>query len=110
MTRPDDSVEDKGNTLGPPMPHVEVKIIDPETGDTLPLGTMGEYCTRGYHVMHEYFEMKDATAETIDAEGWLHTGDIGEIDREGYLTLKDRKKHISQGGKSPDSRPSLPGK
>jgi fatty-acyl-CoA synthase len=56
MTRPDDSIEDKANTLGRPMPNVEVKIVDPDTGETLPVGELGEFCTRGYHVMHEYFE------------------------------------------------------
>jgi len=101
MTRPDDSVEDKGNTLGPPMPHVEVKIIDPESGETLPVDTMGEYCTRGYHVMHEYFEMKEATAETIDADGWLHTGDLCSMDERGYTKIEGRLKDmIIRGGEN----------
>ncbi|MDP5070156.1 MAG: AMP-binding protein, partial [Congregibacter sp.] len=76
MTRPDDSIEDKAYSLGRPMPGVEVKIIDPETGKTQPVEVLGEFCTRGYHVMHEYFENPEATAKTIDAEGWLHTGDL----------------------------------
>ena len=101
MTRPEDTVEDKGNTLGPPMPHVEVKIIDPESGETLPLGAMGEYCTRGYHVMHEYFDMKEATAETIDAEGWLHTGDLCSMDERGYTKIEGRiKDMIIRGGEN----------
>jgi fatty-acyl-CoA synthase len=101
MTRPDDSVEDKGTTLGPPMPHVEIKIIDPDSGETLPLDTMGEYCTRGYHVMHEYFEMKEATAEAIDADGWLHTGDLCSMDERGYTKVEGRLKDmIIRGGEN----------
>ena len=76
MTRPDDSLADKAGTIGLPMPGVEVKVVDPETGATLPVGQIGEYCTRGYHVMRGYFEMPDATAAAIDSEGWLHTGDL----------------------------------
>ena len=101
MTRPEDTVEDKGNTLGPPMPHVEVKVVDPESGETLPLGEMGEYCTRGYHVMHEYFDMKEATAETIDADGWLHTGDLCSMDERGYTKIEGRiKDMIIRGGEN----------
>ena len=101
MTCPSDSVADKGTTLGPPMPHVEVKIIDTESGETLPVDTMGEYCTRGYHVMHEYFEMKEATAETIDSEGWLHTGDLCSMDERGYTKVEGRLKDmIIRGGEN----------
>jgi fatty-acyl-CoA synthase len=73
MTYPADTIADKSGTIGLPMPHVEVKIVDPATGQTLPPGSIGEYCTRGYHVMHGYFENPEATAAAIDADGWLHT-------------------------------------
>ncbi len=101
MTRPEDSTEDKANTLGGPMPNVEVKIIDPDTGKTLPIGSMGEYCTRGYHVMHGYFEMPEATADAIDADGWLHTGDLCSMDERGYCTVEGRLKDmIIRGGEN----------
>lgn len=90
MTQPHDTIEDKAATIGPPMPGVEVKIIDPETGDTVPIGVAGEYCTRGYHVMHGYFENPEATARTIDADGWLHTGDLCAMDDRGYCTVEGR--------------------
>ena len=90
MTRPTDTIEDKAGTIGPPMPNVEVRIVDPESGETLPIGEVGEYLTRGYHVMHEYFEMPEATAETIDADGWLHTGDLAAMDDRGYCTVEGR--------------------
>ncbi|MBT4522364.1 MAG: AMP-binding protein [Halieaceae bacterium] len=101
MTRPTDSIEDKANTLGGPMPGVEVKIVHPETGHTVELGTLGEYCTRGYHVMHGYFEMVEATAETIDSEGWLHTGDLCSMDERGYCKVEGRLKDmIIRGGEN----------
>ena len=75
--RHDDSFEDRATTIGRPMPQTEVRIVDPATGETVPCGVVGELCTRGYHVMHGYYEMPDATAEAIDADGWLHTGDLG---------------------------------
>ena len=101
MTRPDDVLDDKANTLGGPMPHVEVKIIDPESGETVPCGTLGEYCTRGYHVMHEYFDNPEATAHAIDAEGWLHTGDLCSMDERGYCRVEGRLKDmIIRGGEN----------
>ncbi len=101
MTRPDDTIEDKAGTIGPPMPHCEVKIIDPATGQTVPIGQIGEYCTRGYHVMHGYFEMPDATAAAIDADGWLHTGDLCAMDERGYCTVEGRLKDmIIRGGEN----------
>ena len=101
MTRPTDSIEDKADTIGPPMPGVEIKIVDPETGDTLPVGEIGEYCTRGYHVMREYFEMPEQTAEAIDADGWLHTGDLCAMDERGYCTVEGRLKDmIIRGGEN----------
>ena len=101
MTRPDDSVEDKAGSIGTPMPHVEVKIIDPASGKTLPVGQVGEYCTRGYHVMHGYFENPEATAAAIDADGWLHTGDLCAMDARGYCTVEGRLKDmIIRGGEN----------
>ena len=101
MTRPDDTLEDKANTLGGPMPNVEVKIVDTETGETVPYGELGEYCTRGYHVMHEYFEMPEATQNTIDEDGWLHTGDLCSMDERGYCKVEGRLKDmIIRGGEN----------
>jgi len=101
MTRPDDSFDDKANTLGGPMPAVEVKIVDPDSGEVVPIGALGEYCTRGYHVMHEYFEMKEATEKAIDADGWLHTGDLCSMDERGYCKVEGRLKDmIIRGGEN----------
>ena len=101
MTRPDDSVADKAGTIGPPMPHAEVRIVDPATGATLPIGQIGEYLTRGYHVMLGYFEMPEATAAAIDADGWLHTGDLCAMDARGYCTVEGRLKDmIIRGGEN----------
>ena len=69
QTRTFDSVEDKANTVGLPLPNMETKIVDPNTGGTVPIGTIGEFCTRGYHVTLGYFEMPDATAAALDADG-----------------------------------------
>jgi fatty-acyl-CoA synthase len=101
MTRPDDTTEDKASTLGPSLPHVEVKIVDTETGETLPYGELGEYCTRGYHVMHGYYEMEEATSKTIDEDGWLHTGDLCSMDERGYTRVEGRLKDmIIRGGEN----------
>ncbi len=101
MTHPTDTIEDKAGTIGLPMPNVEVKIIDTETGATLPIGQTGEFCTRGYHVMHGYFEMPEQTAEAIDADGWLHTGDLCAMDERGYCTVEGRLKDmIIRGGEN----------
>ena len=101
MTSPSDTIEDKADTIGAPMPGVEIKIIDPETGDTLPIGEVGEYCTRGYHVMREYFEMPEQSADAIDADGWLHTGDLCAMDERGYCTVEGRLKDmIIRGGEN----------
>jgi acyl-CoA synthetase (AMP-forming)/AMP-acid ligase II len=83
QTFPDDAIEDKAATAGPPLPQTEVKIVDTENGETLPLGTIGELCTRGYLVMHGYFEMPEETAKAIDGEGWLHSGDLCSMDERG---------------------------
>ena len=101
MANPDDSIEDKAGTIGRPMPNVEVKIVDVETGATVPVGAIGEYCTRGYHVMHNYFENPEATAAAIDADGWLHTGDLCAMDDRGFCTVEGRLKDmIIRGGEN----------
>ena len=101
MTRPTDSLEDKATTLGQPLPGVEVKIVDPETGATQPVGKLGEFCTRGYHVMLQYFDNPEATANTIDADGWLHTGDLCSMDERGYSYIEGRLKDmIIRGGEN----------
>ena len=101
LMQPDDAPEDKHGTLGPVMPQTEIKVIDPESGETLPIGAAGELCARGYGVMTGYFEMPDKTAETIDAEGWLHTGDMVSMDTRGYTTITGRLKDmIIRGGEN----------
>ena len=83
------------------MPHVEARIVDPETNHTLPIGEVGEFVTRGYHVMHEYFDMPEASAKTIDGDGWLHTGDLAAMDARGYCAIEGRLKDmIIRGGEN----------
>jgi fatty-acyl-CoA synthase len=101
LVKPDDAEDDKANTLGPALPQTEIKVIDPETGETVPPGVQGELCTRGYLVMLGYFEMPDKTAETIDDEGWLHTSDLVTMDERGYTTITGRLKDmIIRGGEN----------
>jgi fatty-acyl-CoA synthase len=100
-TRPDDTPEDKAETIGLPLPQTEVKIIEPNTGEIVAPGAAGEICTRGYAVMHGYHDMPDATTETIDEEGWLHTGDLGTMDERGYCRIVGRiKDMIIRGGEN----------
>lgn len=94
QTHPTDNDDDQAETLGRPLFHVEVKIADPETGATVPLGTEGEICARGYQNMLEYYNMPEETAATIDSEGWLHTGDMGTMDERGYVRFVGRLKDI----------------
>ncbi len=101
LMKPDDSPSDKSNTLGPALPQTELKVIDPDTGEVVPVGVPGELCTRGYLVMLGYFEMPDKTAETIDDDGWLHTGDLVTMDERGYTTITGRLKDmIIRGGEN----------
>jgi fatty-acyl-CoA synthase len=101
QTSPDDSPEDKANTAGRPLPQVEVAIRDPVTGETVPTGQPGEICARGYQAMLGYFDMPERTAETIDAEGWVRTGDLGILDDRGYLRVTGRiKDMIIRGGEN----------
>lgn len=100
-TRPGDNAIDKSETIGQPIPHIEVKIIDPASGATLPVDEPGELCTRGFHVMMGYYDMPEATAATIDAEGWLHTGDLCAMDARGFCRVTGRLKDlIIRGGEN----------
>ena len=100
-TRPGDNARDKSETIGQPVPQIEVKIVDPASGALLPVGTPGELCTRGFHVMMAYYDLPEATAATIDAEGWLHTGDLCVMDDRGYFRVTGRLKDlIIRGGEN----------
>ena len=93
MCRPGDSPERIARTCGAPIPGVEVRVAD-ESGREVPRGSEGELLVRGYNVMLGYFDDEAATRAAIDADGWLHTGDIGVMDETGYLRITDRKKHM----------------
>jgi len=94
QTRVDDSLERRVSTVGRVGPHLEVKIVDPGTGDTMTRGEVGELCTRGYSVMLGYWEEPAKTAEAIDPEGWMHTGDLAVMDADGYLAVTGRIKDL----------------
>jgi fatty-acyl-CoA synthase len=94
QTRADDSIERRVSTVGTVAPHLEIKIVDQETGLTVPRGTPGELCTRGYSVMLGYWEQPDKTAEAIDAARWMHTGDLAVMDDEGYINITGRIKDL----------------
>ena len=105
QTRPDDSLDRRVSTVGRVHPHVEIKIADPETGATVPRGEHGELCTRGYSVMLGYWEQPDKTSEAIDADGWMHTGDLATMDSEGYVNITGRiKDMIIRGGENVSPR------
>jgi fatty-acyl-CoA synthase len=101
MTRTSDPIELRVSTVGRALPNVEVKIVDPETGDTAPAGVQGELCTRGYHVMKGYYKNPEATAKAIDKDKWLHTGDLAVMDANGYCKITGRLKDmIIRGGEN----------
>jgi acyl-CoA synthetase (AMP-forming)/AMP-acid ligase II len=101
QTSPNDSPEDKATTAGRPLPQVEVAVRDPVTKETMPIGQPGEICACGYQAMLGYFEMPERTAETIDPDGWVHTGDLGILDDRGYLRVTGRLKDmIIRGGEN----------
>ncbi|MCP2167180.1 AMP-binding protein [Goodfellowiella coeruleoviolacea] len=101
QTRVEDSVERRVSTVGRVGPHLEVKVVDPETGLTVPRGTPGELCTRGYSVMLGYWDQPDRTAEVIDAARWMHTGDLAVMDEAGYLSITGRiKDMVIRGGEN----------
>ena len=93
LCEPADDVETVANTCGKALPGTEVRCVD-EQGQTVAAGEAGEVLLRGYHIMQGYFEDEGATAETIDADGWLHTGDVGVLDENGYLRITDRLKDM----------------
>ena len=101
QTAHDDPLEKRVGTVGRVHPRVEIKIVDPETGTTVPRGVSGELCTRGYSVMSGYWNDPDRTAEAIDADGWMHTGDLATMDDEGYLNIVGRiKDMVIRGGEN----------
>jgi fatty-acyl-CoA synthase len=101
QTRADDSIERRVSTVGRVGPHLEVKVVAPDTGLTVPRGEPGELCTRGYSVMLGYWEQPDKTAEAIDRARWMHTGDLAIMDDEGYLNITGRiKDMVIRGGEN----------
>ena len=101
QTGADDDLDRRTATVGRVHPHLEVKIVDPVTGATVQRGEPGEFCTRGYSVMRGYWNEPDKTAEAIDAEGWMHTGDLATMDEHGYLNIVGRiKDMVIRGGEN----------
>ncbi|WP_188543452.1 AMP-binding protein [Rhodococcoides trifolii] len=101
QTRSDDTVDQRVSTVGRVGPHLEVKIVDPATGLTVSRGEPGELCTRGYSVMLGYWDNAEKTAEAIDAARWMHTGDIGVMDADGYVAVTGRiKDMVIRGGEN----------
>ena len=101
QTSADDPLEKRVTTVGRVHPHVEIRIVDPETGETVPRGTSGEFLTRGYSVMLGYWNDPERTAEAIDADGWMHTGDLAVMDGEDYVNIVGRiKDMIIRGGEN----------
>ena len=101
QTRVDDDLDRRVSTVGTVHPHVEVKVVDPATGLTVPRGTPGELCTRGYSVMLGYWDEPEKTAEAIDKAGWMHTGDLATMDDDGYLNIVGRiKDMVIRGGEN----------
>ncbi|MDX1696654.1 MAG: AMP-binding protein [Thiohalobacterales bacterium] len=101
LTTRDDTLARRTGTVGRNLPHQEVKVVDLDTGRTVPLGDIGEVCFRGYHIMQGYYGDEEATAKAVDAQGWLHSGDLGSMDADGYLSITGRlKEMIIRGGEN----------
>jgi fatty-acyl-CoA synthase len=99
ITTREDTLERRTGTVGKNLPHQEVKVVDLVTGQTVPLGHVGEICFRGYHVMRGYYGDEEATRKAIDGQGWLHSGDLGTMDADGYVRITGRlKEMIIRGG------------
>ena len=105
QTRADDTLDRRVSTVGRVHPHVEIKIVDPQTGVTVPRGGPGELCTRGYSVMLGYWQQPGKTAEAIDAAHWMHTGDLATMDADGYINITGRLKDmVIRGGENVSPR------
>lgn len=101
QTSVDDPIDKKVETVGTAMPHIEVKLVDPKTGETLGPGKPGELLCRGYNVMKGYYKMPEMTREVIEEDGWLHSGDLATVDEDGYYTIVGRiKDMIIRGGEN----------
>jgi fatty-acyl-CoA synthase len=101
QTRSDDDLERRTETIGMVHPHVEIKVVDPVTGATVERGETGEFCTRGYSVMIGYWDDPDKTAEAVDADGWMHTGDLAVMRDDGYCNIVGRiKDMVIRGGEN----------
>ncbi len=101
LTSRDDSFEHRVNTVGRNLPHQEVKIVDTSSGMEVEVGLVGEICFRGYHIMQGYYRNPEATTKAIDKEGWLHSGDLGSMDENGYVSITGRLKNmIIRGGEN----------
>jgi fatty-acyl-CoA synthase len=94
QTRVDDPLELRVTTVGKPLPHTEVKIVNPQNGEIVPRGIPGELCTRGYLVMKGYYKNVEATQKAIDRDGWLHSGDLATMDANGYCKITGRAKDV----------------
>ena len=101
QTRDDDDLDRRTASIGRVHPHLEIKIVDPATGETVERGETGEFCTKGYSVMLGYWEDPEKTAEAIDADGWMHTGDLAEMRDDGYCNIVGRiKDMVIRGGEN----------
>lgn len=101
MTTTTDSLEKRVSTVGRAFPGVECKIVNPETGEEMPVGQPGEFVARGYNIMKGYYKMPEATTQAIDKDGWLHTGDLCTVDEDGYYKVVGRiKDMIIRGGEN----------
>jgi fatty-acyl-CoA synthase len=95
----DTPLDRRVSTVGRVHPHLQIKIVDPVTGEITPRGQPGEFCTRGYSVMHGYWGDEERTREAVDRDGWMHTGDLATMDAEGYVNIVGRLKDmVSRGG------------
>ncbi|MCU1435883.1 MAG: AMP-binding protein [Pseudarthrobacter sp.] len=101
MTRKGDTMRQRTETVGRTMPRLESQVMDPGSGEVLERGEIGELCTRGYAVMKGYWDQPDKTAEAIDADGWMHTGDLARMDQDGYVVIEGRiKDMVIRGGEN----------
>jgi len=101
QTRADDDLERRTATIGRVHPHVEIKVVDPTSGETVERGQPGELCTRGYSVMIGYWDEPEKTQDAIDADGWMHTGDLAEMREDGYCNIVGRiKDMVIRGGEN----------